>query len=56
MSAGKDPMGIAATVLYMSCLDTGENRTQKDIAQAAGITGVTLRNRFKDLKDKPGLN
>ena len=52
ISAGKNPMGLAATVLYMSCVKTGEHRTQKEVAQAAGITDVTLRNRFKDLKDK----
>ena len=51
ISAGKDPMGLAATVLYISCLKAGENITQKDIVQAAGITDVTLRNRFKDLMD-----
>ena len=45
ISAGKDPMGVAATVLYLACLNTGEKRTQTDIAQAAGITVVTLRNR-----------
>ena len=50
ISAGKDPMGIAATVLYFSCLKTGENRRQIDIANAAGVTEVTVRNRFKDLK------
>jgi transcription initiation factor TFIIB len=50
-------MGLAATVLYVSSLKTGENKTQTDIADAAGITEVTLRNRFKDLKDKlPQLN
>jgi transcription initiation factor TFIIIB Brf1 subunit/transcription initiation factor TFIIB len=27
ISAGKDPMGLAATVLYLSCLKTGEERT-----------------------------
>ena len=57
MSAGKNPMGLAATVLYVSSLKTGENKTQTDIANAAGITEVTLRNRFKDLKNKlPQLN
>ena len=56
ISAGKDPMGLAATVLYMSCIRTGENVTQRDIAEAAGITDVTLRNRFKDLMDKLELN
>jgi len=56
ISAGKNPMGLAATVLYISCIKTGEHRSQKDIAEAAGITDVTLRNRFKDLKDKLQLN
>jgi transcription initiation factor TFIIB len=51
ISAGKDPMGLAATVLYMSCTKTGENITQKEICSAAGVTEVTLRNRFKDLKN-----
>lgn len=52
ISAGKDPMGLAASVIYMSCLGTGENKTQIDIAKAAGVTEVTVRNRFKDLKNK----
>jgi transcription initiation factor TFIIB len=56
ISAGKDPMGLAATVLYVSCINTGESRSQVDIADAAGITEVTLRNRFKDLKSKLELN
>ena len=56
ISAGKNPMGLAATVVYISCIKTGENITQRDIAQAAGITDVTLRNTFKDLMDKLELN
>ena len=51
MSAGKDPMGLAATVLYMSCIKTGENISQREISNVAGITEVTLRNRYKDLKN-----
>jgi transcription initiation factor TFIIB len=31
ISARKDPMGIAATALYIACLNTGEKRTQTDI-------------------------
>ena len=45
-------MGIAATALYIACLSTGEKRTQTDIARAAGITEVTLRNRFRDIKTR----
>jgi transcription initiation factor TFIIB len=50
ISAGKDPMGLAATVIYASCLRTGEIKTQKEIASAADITDMTLRSRLKDLK------
>jgi transcription initiation factor TFIIB len=49
-SAGKDPMGLAATILYLSCLETGEKITQGNIANAGGINGLTLRNRLKDLR------
>jgi transcription initiation factor TFIIB len=52
ISAGKNPMGIAATILYISCLKTCENKTQTDIARASGVTEVTIRNRFKELKSK----
>jgi len=51
LSAGKDPMGLAAAALYLSCVINGENKTQKDIAVAAGVTEVTIRNRYKGLKD-----
>jgi transcription initiation factor TFIIB len=56
ISAGKDPMGLAASVLYMSSLNTGDAITQMDIADAAGVTEVTIRNRFKDLKKQLQLN
>jgi transcription initiation factor TFIIB len=50
ISAGKAPMALAATVLYVSCLANGERKSQKDIAEMAGITEVTIRNRLNDLK------
>src|SRR5688572_32977792 len=56
ISAGKDPMGLAASVLYIACLNTGENRTQTDIADAAGVTEVTVRNRYKNLKGQLAIN
>jgi len=56
ISVGKDPMGLAATVLYVSSLKTGEKVTQKEIAKSAGVTEVTLRNRFKDLETTLELN
>src|SRR5215204_2755266 len=56
ISAGKDPMGLAASVLYLSCLNTGETKTQTDIAEAAGVTEVTVRNRYKNLKSHLDLS
>src|ERR687886_2560606 len=52
VSAGKNPMALAATILYFSCLKTGENKSQFDIAEAAGVTEVTIRNRSRDIKNK----
>ena len=49
-AAGKDPMGLAAAALYIACLQNDEKKTQKDIAEAAGVTEVTVRNRYKTLK------
>ena len=51
-SAGKNPMGLAAAVLYLSCLKYAQKEevTQTSISRAAGTTEVTLRNTCKDLK------
>ena len=45
ISAGKDPMGLAATVLYLSSLKTGENITQHDISNGS-------RNNRSDLEEQ----
>ncbi|MBV9177140.1 MAG: transcription initiation factor IIB [Nitrososphaeraceae archaeon] len=52
LSAGKDPMGLAASVLYLASHMTRDYTTQIDIAEAAAVTEVTLRNRSRDLRDK----
>jgi transcription initiation factor TFIIB len=50
LTAGKDPMGMAASALYIACVDQNADVSQKDVAMAAGVTEVTIRNRYKDLK------
>jgi transcription initiation factor TFIIB len=54
-AAGKDPMGLAAAALYIACLKNNEKKTQKEIAEAAGVTEVTVRNRYKTLKRQLGI-
>ena len=46
-SSGKDPMGLAAAALYLSCIQNGVSITQRVLAEAAGVTEVTIRNRYK---------
>lgn len=50
---GKDPISMAASILYIVNLAEGQQnlpRTQAEIAKAAGVTEVTLRNRSKELR------
>ncbi|BAA29958.1 208aa long hypothetical transcription initiation factor IIB [Pyrococcus horikoshii OT3] len=49
ITSGKNPLGLAASILYIASLLEGERRTQKEIARVAGITEVTIRNRYKEL-------
>jgi len=54
--AGKEPMGLVAAALYIACVLEGERKTQKDVAEAAGVTEVTVRNRYRDLKENLDLD
>jgi len=55
ISAGKDPMGLAATAIYVACTLEGEGITQRAVAEASGVTEVTIRNRYKGLKSLLGI-
>jgi len=52
--SGKNPTGIAAAALYIACLLEDEKRTQKEVADVAGVTEVTVRNRYRELVDELG--
>jgi transcription initiation factor TFIIB len=53
ISAGRDPMGLAATVLYISCQTYGDlDKSQKYFANIAGISDVTVRNRRQEITNK----
>jgi len=55
LTAGKDPAGLAAAAIYIATLLENERRTQKEIANIAGVTEVTVRNRYKELVKQLGL-
>ncbi len=48
--SGRGPTGLAAAAVYTASVMCNEQRTQKEVADAAGITEVTIRNRYKELK------
>jgi len=52
LTSGKGPTGVAAAAIYISSILGGERRTQHDVAEVAGVTEVTIRNRYKELAEK----
>jgi transcription initiation factor TFIIB len=48
-------MGLATSVLDIACKGIAENTTQRDMAKAAGVTEVTIRNRVRDLEKSLNL-
>ncbi len=56
LTAGKDPAGLAAAAVYVAAMMQGEVRTQKEVARAAQVTEVTVRNRYKELVKKLGID
>ena len=54
--SGRGPMGVAAAAVYIASVLTGERRTQKEVADVAGVTEVTIRNRYRELKKSLELN
>ncbi|MHA2089267.1 MAG: transcription initiation factor IIB [Candidatus Kariarchaeaceae archaeon] len=49
---GKDPVSLAAAAIYISGILHNKQLTQQGIAEIAGVTEVTIRNRYKELVRK----
>ncbi|MFC1487321.1 transcription initiation factor IIB [Thermoproteota archaeon] len=52
LTSGRGPTGIAAAVSYIASILTGERKTQREIAEIAQVTEVTIRNRYKELAER----
>ncbi len=55
ITSGKGPTGLAAASIYIASVKEDDRRTQKEIAEVADVTEVTVRNRYKDLVEKLGI-
>lgn len=56
LTSGRGPTGIAAAASYIASVLTGERKTQREIAEIAQVTEVTIRNRYKELVEKLMFN
>ncbi len=52
LTSGRGPTGIAAAASYIASVLTGERKTQREIAEIAQVTEVTIRNRYKELVER----
>lgn len=50
ITAGKNPISLAASALYLSSIINGEGRNQRSLSEASGISTVTIRNVSKIIK------
>lgn len=55
LTSGRGPTGVAAAAIYIASLLSGERRTQREVADVAGVTEVTIRNRYKELAEELGI-
>lgn len=56
LTIGKDPVGVASAAVYYACVLMGVEKSQRNIAVAANITEVTVRNRYKSFSDQLNLS
>ena len=54
--SGRGPLGIVGAAIYLASVLCKEKRTQKEVARAAGVTEVTIRNRYKEIVNVLGID
>ena len=52
LTSGRGPTGIAAAATYIATVLMNERKTQREIAEIANVTEVTIRNRYKELLER----
>src|SRR6056297_3440261 len=53
--SGKSPTGYAAAAIYAASLLCNEKKTQREVAEVAQVTEVTIRNRYQEQIEAMGL-
>ncbi len=53
--ADRSKRATMAAALYVGCLVAGDRRAQGEVADAAGVSRLTVQSRWKDLMEEAGL-
>ncbi len=56
LTNGRRETGIASAAIYIAAILIKERRTQREIASVADVTEVTIRNRYKDMVKRLGID
>lgn len=55
-STSVSPCGTAGAAIYLACLECGESRSERAVSKVAGVSEVTLRNRYLEMRSlTPGI-
>ena len=54
--SGKSPTGFAAAAIYAASLLCNEKKTQREVADVAQVTEVTIRNRYQEQIEALGIH
>ena len=54
--SGKSPTGYAAAAIYAASLLCNEKKTQREVAEVAAVTEVTIRNRYQEQIEAMGIH
>ncbi|WP_137287761.1 transcription initiation factor IIB [Halorussus salinisoli] len=54
--SGKSPTGFAAAAIYAASLLCNEKKTQREVAEVAQVTEVTIRNRYQEQIEAMGIH
>jgi transcription initiation factor TFIIB len=54
--SGKSPTGFAAAAIYAASLLCNEKQTQREVAEVAQVTEVTIRNRYQEQIEAMGIH
>lgn len=52
LTSGKGAKSLAASACYIASKITGNHKTQREVSEAADLTEVTIRNRYKEMIER----